>query len=301
VHLKRRIRLRATTRVLQIARACRQALRALEMDSRTAQAQFEANQADAASLLAWRQAHQLLQQRNAAASQTAAVQAAVVWQHYGEQSTFWFYHLARERRAQTTITQLRTTAEHTVALNTFWSTQQAAQALQTYYSADTPEGLFAPHQTSIEAQHTLPAALGLHLSPHQQHQGEGAAGDGSISLEDLTKALCSLPRSKAPGFDGLPYEFYQRFWEQLGPELTAVLQEAFQPDGPGQLPPNMTEGRITLLYQGKGLDRALPASYRPITLLNTDYKLAARVPANRLGPLLNHVIDSTQNAFLPQR
>ena len=79
------------------------------------------------------------------------------------------------------------------------------------------------------------------------------AGDGSISLEDLTKALGSLPRSKAPGFDGLPYEFYQRFWEQLVPELTAVLQEAFQPDGPGQLPPEMTEGRITPLYKGKGL------------------------------------------------
>ena len=63
----------------------------------------------------------------------------------------------------------------------------------------------------------------------------------------------------------------------------------------------MTEGRITLLYKGKGLDRALPASYRPITLLNTDYKLAARVLADRLGPLLNHVIDSTQTGFLPQR
>ena len=63
----------------------------------------------------------------------------------------------------------------------------------------------------------------------------------------------------------------------------------------------MTEGRITLLYKGKGLDRALPASYRPITLLNTDYKLAARVLADRMGPLLNHVVDSTQTGFLPQR
>ena len=61
-----------------------------------------------------------------------------------------------------------------------------------------------------------------------------------------------------------------------------MLQEAYQPDGPGQLPPDMTaEGRITLLYKGKGLDRVLPASYRPITLLNTDYKLAARVLAGR--------------------
>ena len=61
VHLKRHIRLRATARALQTAKARRQALRALEMDSRTAQAQYEANLADAASLLAWKQANHLLQ------------------------------------------------------------------------------------------------------------------------------------------------------------------------------------------------------------------------------------------------
>ena len=80
-----------------------------------------------------------------------------------------------------------------------------------------------------------------------------------------------------------------------------MFQEAFQPGGPGELPPDMTEGHITLLYKGKGLDRALPASYRPITLLNKDYKLAARVMADRLGPLLKLVIDSTQTGFLAQR
>ena len=54
-----------------------------------------------------------------------------------------------------------------------------------------------------------------------------------------------------------------------------MRQEAFHPGGPEQLPPDMTEGHITLLYKGKGLDRALPASYRPIRLLNTDYRLSA--------------------------
>ena len=57
----------------------------------------------------------------------------------------------------------------------------------------------------------LLAALDRHLTPGQQQQEERAAGDGSTSLENLTKALGSLPRGKAPGYDGLPYEFYQRF------------------------------------------------------------------------------------------
>ena len=68
-----------------------------------------------------------------------------------------------------------------------------------------------------------------------------------------------------------------------GPELTAVLGEAFQPGGPASLPADMTEGRVTLLHEGKGADRAQPASYRPITLLNTDYKLAAVLSPAGLG------------------
>ncbi|EIE18190.1 polymerase-like protein, partial [Coccomyxa subellipsoidea C-169] len=43
------------------------------------------------------------------------------------------------------------------------------------------------------------------------------------------------------------------------------------------------------------------ASYRPITLLNTDYKLATRAIASRIGPLLSQVADATQTGFLPKR
>ena len=88
VHLKRSIRLFATGRVLAASRMLRQALTALEADSRAAQAQYEAHPTDAAALLQWRQAHHTLQQLNAGGSQAAALQAGVVWQHYGEQSTF---------------------------------------------------------------------------------------------------------------------------------------------------------------------------------------------------------------------
>ena len=66
------------------------------------------------------------------------------------------------------------------------STQQAAQALQTYYSA-SPMRASSPHIHSIEAQDRLLAALEVHLSPGQQQQ-KGRSYDGS---KDLTKALGS--------------------------------------------------------------------------------------------------------------
>ena len=88
VHPKRSIRLFASSRVLAAAKMRRQALTALEADSRAAQRQYEAHPADAAALLQWRQAHHTLQQLNAGVAQAAVLQAGVVWQHYGEQSTF---------------------------------------------------------------------------------------------------------------------------------------------------------------------------------------------------------------------
>ena len=230
--------------------------------------------------------------------QAAALQAGVVWQHHGEQSTFWFYHLAWERRKQTVIAQLGTAGQpgH-ILLDTYASTQQAGQTLEAYFSASSPDDLFAPPETSPQAQQELLIAFYLHLTPqHRQHE-EGAAGDGSISIEGLTQTLQTLPRGKSPGFDSLPFEFYQRFWDQLGPELTAVLSVAFQP-GAASLPADMTEGGVPLLCKGTGTDRAQPASYRPITLPDTDYKLAIRVIASIL---LNHVVDSTHTGFLPQR
>ena len=40
-------------------------------------------------------------------------------------------------------------------------------------------------------------------------------------------------------------------------------------------------------------------SYRPITLLNSDYKLLAKALATRFRPALQHVVDSTKTAFVP--
>ena len=62
----------------------------------------------------------------------------------------------------------------------------------------------------------------------------------------------------------------------------------------------MTQGVITLLYKGKGARSSLD-SYRPITILNSDYKLLAKTLATRLGPALQHVVDPTQTAFVPGR
>jgi hypothetical protein len=74
------------------------------------------------------------------------------------------------------------------------------------------------------------------------------------------------------------------------------LGPAFLPRG---LTPSQKIGVITLLFKGKGLPRDQPSSYRPITLLNTDYRILARALACRWGSAADAVVDQTQTAFIP--
>ncbi len=62
----------------------------------------------------------------------------------------------------------------------------------------------------------------------------------------------------------------------------------------------MAQGAITLLYTSKA-SKALLESYRPMTLLNSEYKLLAKALATRFGPAPQHVVDLTQTAFVPGR
>ena len=202
---------------------------------------------------------------------------------------------------------------------------QGAAALCAYHSGDMPAGLYAPRPTDCAAQDTLLAAVDMRMSPTAVAACLGKERTlwrvllrprralpgpkpllsvrlaGELILDELTAVYKRIPRGKAPGDYGLPYEFYVAFWRQLAPLLLAVLNAAFHSTSAAPLPLSMRSGRITLHYKGKGADRTLPSSYRPITLLNCDYKIAAAAIAARLGTPLGSVVDSSQTAFLPKR
>ncbi|KXZ53738.1 hypothetical protein GPECTOR_6g655 [Gonium pectorale] len=63
------------------------------------------------------------------------------------------------------------------------------------------------------------------------------------------------------------------------------------------MPLRFTDGVIKVLYK-KG-DPTAPGNYRPISLLNTDYRILAKALATRLGPALSAAISAEQTAFLP--
>jgi hypothetical protein len=64
-------------------------------------------------------------------------------------------------------------------------------------------------------------------------------------------------------------------------------------------PCRFTVGRITPLHKGGPMCQA--SNYRPITLLNSDYKVLARVLAERFGKAMPACIGVEQKAYLPGR
>lgn len=92
---------------------------------------------------------------------------------------------------------------------------------------------------------------------------------GEISNAEILQAIKSLKCNKTPGPDGYTYEFYKKFTLELCPLLQAMFNESLSS---GCLPSTLRQAAITLLPKG-GKDPLQCASYRPISLLNTDYKI----------------------------
>jgi hypothetical protein len=240
--------------------------------------------------------------RSLLASRAAADKAAAdaLWQVYGETCSRWFHMLVSSKRGQPVtgaITHVRDAAGSFCSFANPAQNAAAKDALRSYW-----EGVFAMRPTSMADQEVLLACVDQFLEAAVKDSAEGPEGEGLITAECLSWALKSAPTNKRPGKDGLPYEFYQTFWDLLRDPLEAAAQAVFQDTTSAvPLPATMREGVITLLFKGGDKDRRDPAMYRPITLLNTDYKLVAKVVAQRMAGPLDSVVDVTQTAFLPGR
>jgi hypothetical protein len=86
-----------------------------------------------------------------------------------------------------------------------------------------------------------------------------------------------------------------------GPMIAAFNEPFLSADTSPQLSEGSQTGLVVLIYKEGGKPRDDPDSYRPITLLNCDVKLVAKVMVLRMGNALDTVIDGTQTAFVPGR
>ena len=158
--------------------------------------------------------------------------------------------------------------------------------LTKYYTA-----LFAPKKTNPEAKRICLNTLkqGNRVLPPT-----AAKCDARITKEEIEREMEWLPNGKSPGPDRLPNKFYKTFSKFLAPILTDVINESAIR---GKLPHSCLQGIISVLYK-KG-DRDDPRNYRPITLLNNDFKIITKTLVRRMTDAVKQFVSREQNGFVP--
>lgn len=134
----------------------------------------------------------------------------------------------------------------------------------------------------------------LNIVDKQINQDDYAMCENDLSEMEIKKALFEMNKNKSPGPDGLTVEFYCKFYDTLKQVLFDVFKCIEQNE---ILSRSMRMGHINLIYKNKGDKRSLE-NWRPISLLNVDYKIIARVIANRLKVTLPNIISSSQSCCI---
>ena len=161
--------------------------------------------------------------------------------------------------------------------------------------ADFWAGLSADAAADPAAQQEVVAAVAAHTPPVQPEEAD-AVGAADVLPAEVGRALKKARPGRAPGPDGLPVEMYRMLRDVMVPLLARLYSII---GATQQTPPGFLLGAVTSIFK-KG-SRTVVSNYRPITLLNADYRLLAKCLAERLGPCLDAHIDPSQTAFLKKR
>jgi hypothetical protein len=121
--------------------------------------------------------------------------------------------------------------------------------------------------------------------------------EGLITMAELTTSVKNLKNDKSPGSDGFTSEFFKFFFSDLKQFMLRSINCGFLR---GEMSTTQRQGIITCIPK-EGKDKRYIKNWRPITLLNTMYKLASSCIADRLKRVLPEIIHHDQQGFMKNR
>ena len=114
---------------------------------------------------------------------------------------------------------------------------------------------------------------------------------------EVKSAIKALSNGKTPGSDGFSIEFYKSFQDILAPFLTMLFNDIIFKQS---MPMTMRSAIISLIPK-QGKDHMQMSNYRPLSLLNNDYKLFTKILAMRLEKVIPSLVHLDQVGFIRGR
>ena len=142
---------------------------------------------------------------------------------------------------------------------------------------------------------------GLPFVPNNSHMAEFLDGLSSmdndvseklhedVTIDEVDDIIKNCDNNKAPGLDGLSYEFYKSTWEIIRKTFIMVLQCQLDRQ---RIVDSNTIGATRLSSKVAGIPQV--DELRPLTLLNCDYRILSKFFVRRMKPVLPLVIKSGQ-------
>ena len=199
----------------------------------------------------------------------------------GKRPSCYFFNLQRIKAQKSHISSVYDLNGTEVS-----SQEEIEKAHVNFYSC-----LFSEEPVGVALQDDLLSSLQCELSSDQ-----ASSCEGQMTLDEMTFALKKMNSNKASGPDGLSVEFYVKFWDRLGPYLCRVLYAYYHA---GEMCESMKTSNTRVIFK-KG-DRKNLKNWRPISLLNVNYKICSKVLSLCLSKVLEFIIDPDQPCSVPGR
>ncbi len=211
----------------------------------------------------------------------AMIRSRMRWVEEGEKSTKFFFNLEKRNYTNKTIAQLR---KHD---NSIITNQNEILEEQRFFY----DKLF--RSTYVNFENTS----FFDVKTPKLSKKENEEMEKEITEDEIKKAIKNSPNNKSPGSDGFPIEFYKVFWNQIKDILVKAIQKCYEDKC---LHKTARLGLITLLPK-PNKDLLELKNWRPISLLNCDYKIIAKIMAYRIRTFLHKLIHPDQSGFMKGR
>ncbi|GKU91277.1 hypothetical protein SLEP1_g5176 [Rubroshorea leprosula] len=118
----------------------------------------------------------------------------------------------------------------------------------------------------------------------------------AVSAEEVKQAVWECGGDKSPGPDGFSFHLIRACWTVIEKDVVEFVQDFSRN---GKLVRGLNSSFIVLIPKKSNPEDL--KDYRPISLINSLYKIISKVLANRIKKVLPKVISGTQSAFLGGR
>ena len=222
----------------------------------------------------------------------AMFRSKMKWFEQGEKPTKYFFNLEKNNYEKKLIREVELENGETIS-----DPVQVNKEIGVFYQNMYTSKINGNNNTSAYEHNQKIDGFTEGLNIPQLKEDEQESLEKDLTLEELKDALASFADNKSPGEDGFTKEFYQTFFDLIGKDLLNSYNDSFQK---GSLSISQKRGTITLIPKGE-INLTDLKNWRPISLLNVDYKLLSKVLAKRIEQLLPKLIHTDQTGFISGR